>query len=147
MSVPPSGITPAASFELAGFEPQLPPPTILADKLDPATGDFASLTETRTVADGLVTYLLGVRRGSGAAQRSFGHRFREIRHADEQAPELLESFCREALQPGIDSETIRFRRVEAEIDAGDGTQVNATIDYVDLLASRQDRDKSHTFTP
>ena len=90
MGIPPSGITPAASFELAGFEPQLPAPAILADEIDHETGDFGSLTRTRTIADGMVLYLTAVQRGSGAGVRRRGHRLREVRHVDEQAPELIE---------------------------------------------------------
>jgi len=143
----PAGITPAASFELAGFEPQLPPPVILADKIDPQTGEFASLVDGRTVAEGLVQHLLTVQRRTGASVRGFGHRLREIRHVDEHAAELVESYVREALQPGVDSGTIRLNRVEAEEDAEDPTQVNATIEYLDLSAPVRDQDRSFTYSP
>lgn len=147
MAIPPSGITPAASFELAGFEAQLPPPAIVADKIDQKTGDFESLTESRGIADGLVIYLLSVQRGSGASVRNFGHRLREIRHVDERAAELFESYVREALEPGTDSGLIRFRQIAADEDPEDGTQVNATVEYVDLLAPRKDAERRLTFTP
>lgn len=146
MSVPPSGISPAASFELNGFEPELPPPAILADKIDPHTGDFSSLTEGYGIADGLALHLLSVQRGSGAAVRGFGHRFREITHVDTEAPHSYEAFIREALDPGIRSGTLRFERVTVTADEEDPTQLNPQVDYVDLLAAPKERDRNRTFS-
>ncbi len=145
MSIPQGGISPAASFELAGHEPQLGPPTIFADDIDPVTGDFRSLTRGVGVADGLATFLLTVQRGSGAAVRTFGHRFREVTHADGKAPETIESFAKEALRPGVESGTLRLERVVAEIDSGDGTQTNTQIEYIDQLAKRSDPSRRKTF--
>jgi hypothetical protein len=145
-SSPPSGITPASSFELAGFEPELPAPAILADKIDPHTGDFASLTTGYGIADGLALFLLSVQRGSGSAVRGFGQRFREITHVDAQAPHSYEAFVREALDPGIRSGTLRFERVSVTVDEGDPTQLNPQVDYVDLLAAPKSRDRNRTFS-
>ncbi len=147
MSIPAAGITPAASFELAGFVPQTPAPAILADVIDPKTGDFASLTRSATIADGMVQFLTSVQRGSGAAVRSFGQRFREVTHNDERASETLESFVVEALKPAVDSGTIRFERVTSVPDPEDGTQVNTVVEYIDLLAEQKNASQRKTFNP
>lgn len=147
MSVPAAGITPAASFELAGFEPQRAPPAILADLVDPKTGDFASLTRSATIADGMVQFLTTVQRGSGAAVRSFGQRFREVTHNDERASETLESFVLEALKPAIDSGTVRFQRVTSAPDPEDLAQVNNVIEFTDLLADQKNANQRKTFNP
>jgi len=147
MGIPPSGITPAASFELAGFAAQLPAPAILADEIDPETGDFASLTRSRAIADGMVLYLTKVERGSGAGVLNRGHRLREVRHVDEQAPELIESHVREALSPAVESGTIRFESIGYEVDDRDGTQTNGEVRFKDLLAPRKDADRRLTFSP
>jgi hypothetical protein len=146
VSAPPSGITPAGSFELAGFDPELPPPAILADKIDPVTRDFASVTEGYGIADGLALFLLGVQRGTGSAVRSFGQRFGEITHVDTEAPNSYEAFAREALEPGIRSGTLRFNRVSVTADPNDPTQLNPEVAYVDLLAPTRERDRNRTFS-
>lgn len=147
MSIPAAGITPAASFELAGFAPQKAAPAILADLVDPVTGDFASLTRSAGIADGMVQFLTSVQRGSGACVRSFGQRFREVTHNDERASETLQSFVVEALQPAVDSGTVRFERISSVPDSEDATQVNNVVEFVDLLADQKNANQRKTFNP
>jgi hypothetical protein len=147
VSVPAAGISPAASFELNGFEPQKAPPTILADKIDPKTGEFASLIVSDTIAGGLVQYLTSVQRGSGAAVRAFGQRYREVTHNDERANETMESLTREALKPGVETGTLRFERILVESDAEDPTQSQTTVEFADLLAPAKNANQRKTFNP
>lgn len=147
MSVPAAGITPAASFELAGFEPQKPAPAILADLIDPETGDFASLTRSATIADGMVQFLITTQRGSGAAVRSFGQRFREVTHNDERANETLESLVVEAMKPAVDAGIVRFNRITSVPDSEDPAQVNNVVEYIDLLAEQKNASQRKTFNP
>lgn len=147
MSLPPIGITPTSSFELEGFAPQLEAPAILADKIDPVTGDFASLTEGLGVADGMVIQGMRVQRGSGAAVRAYGQRFREVRFNDGKATETMKSYAREALKPAVDSGTLRFVSLKSEIDDEDPTQIQTTIEYQDLLAPQKDPNRRLTFNP
>ena len=141
MSTPSGGITPASSFELNGFVPPSPPPAILADDIDPVTHDFRSLEESAEIADGLAVFLLSVERGSGAAVRSFGQRFRRITHNDSGAPQELEAEIRRALKPGIDTGTLRLEKVVAVADPEDPTQINLEVSYVDLLAAKRDAER------
>lgn len=145
-SIPPAGVTPASAFSLTEHAVSEPPPAILADLIDPATGEFRSIVDSATIADGLVVHLLRTQRGSGAAVLEFGQRFRELTHVTSESPELVESMAREALRPATDAGVVAFRQVEAEADPEDGTQLNTGIEYTDLLAPRSDADRTFTFT-
>jgi hypothetical protein len=148
VSIPGAGVTPAASFELAGLEPQRPPPAILADLIDPVSGEYASLTRGASIADGMVTHLLSVQRGTGAAVRDIGHRLREITNVENQAGDLVKSFVRQALKPATDSGTIQIRTISATVNPDDGTQVDLFIDYVDALTPQPDpTTRRLTFSP
>jgi hypothetical protein len=145
-SIPPAGVTPASAFSLTQHAVSEPPPAILADAIDPATGEYLSITESATIADGLVVHLLRTQRGSGAAVLEFGQRFRELTHVTSESPETVESMVREALRPASDAGVVRFKQIAAEVDPGDGSQLNAGIEYTDLLAPRHDADRTFTFT-
>lgn len=145
-NIPPAGVTPASAFALEQHAISEPPPAILADMIDPATGEYLSIVDSATIADGLVVHLLRTQRGSGAAVIEFGHRFRELTHVTEESPELVESMAREALRPATDAGIVAFRKVDAEVEPDDRTQLNTGIDYTDLLAPRRDADRTFTFT-
>lgn len=147
MSIPSGGITPAGSYELNGFEPPRAAPAILADDIDPVTGEFRTLEEGVGIADGMVAFLLRVERGSGASVRSFGQRFRRITHVDSTAPAEFEAEVRRALKPATDSGTLRFEKLSAEVDEIDSTQINLEVTYTDLLAPSRDAERRLTFTP
>lgn len=115
--------------------------------IDPKTGEFASLIRGRTVADGIVQHLTTVQRGSGAAVRRFGQRFRDVTHNDDASQDTLASLVVEALQPAVDSGTIRFERIVVEPDAQDPTQAQLTVEYVDLLSNNKNANRRKTFSP
>jgi hypothetical protein len=144
--IPPGGVTPASAFVEQRHARTAPPVAILADAIDPRTGEYLSLTRGATIADGLVVQLLRTERGTGAAVLEFGHRLRELRHVTSESPELVESMVREALAPAIEAGVVRFDRVEAAVAPGDATQVNTGIRYVDLLAPRRSEARRFTFT-
>ena len=92
----------------------------------------------------MVSYLIGIQRGSGAAVRRFGQRFREVRHVDPGAATTLESMARECVQPAVDTGTIRLTRVEVEPNPTDRTQVDGFIEFRDLLERRRSADRRLT---
>jgi hypothetical protein len=145
-SIPPAGVTPASAFSLTQQAASEPPNAILADAIDPATGDYLSIVDGASIADGLVVHLLRTQRGSGAAVLGFGQRFRELTHVTSESPERVESMAVEALRPASDAGIVRFQEIEGEVDAGDGTQLNTGIRYTDMLAPRRDADRTFTFT-
>lgn len=133
-SLPPAGFTPAAAYTIPVYPPQLPPPAILADRIDPLTGDYASLLRGHALADGFAIEALRVRRGTGAAVRDLGNRLRAITHIEAGATEQAESMLREAFAAGEQAGVVRLERVTVTVDETDGAQLNAFAEYRDLLA-------------
>jgi hypothetical protein len=133
-SIPPAGYSPASAFELVRHDEQLGPVPILADAIDATTGEYTSVEDSATIADGLVVTLLRTKRGSGAAVLEFGQRFQEIRHVTDDAVVLGESLTREALQPAIDAGVVAFRQISTQANPDDPTQLDDVVDYLDMLA-------------
>lgn len=144
-SIPPAGYSPASAFELVGHAVAQNPVPILADAIDPKTGEYTSIEDSATIADGLVVTLLRTQRGSGAAVLEFGQRFREVRHVDDESAVLAESLAREALQPALDAGVVDFRQLSGAANESDPTQVDVAIDYLDLLAPADERAQRLTF--
>ena len=119
---------------------------ILADSIDPKTGELLSIEDSASIADGMVVTLLRTRRDSGAAVQGVGQRFRELRHVTADAPILAESMAREALAPAIAAGIIELRGVVASANASDGTQIDASIAYRDLLAPADAEPLTQEFT-
>jgi hypothetical protein len=146
-SIPPAGYSPASAFELTRNEATLPPVPILADQIDPQTGEYLSLEDSATIADGLVVTLLRTTRDSGAAVLGVGQRFRDIRNVNDDSGTLTESIARQALQPAIEAGVIALRAVSASVNASDGTQIDTGIEYLDLLAPPEANGRQLSFTP
>ena len=144
-SIPPAGFSPASAFTIVRHVEALAPVPILADSIDPKTGDYLSIEDSAGIADGLVVTLLRTERDSGAAVLGFGQRFKSLRNVTAQAPELAESIAREALAPATTAGVVQLSAVEAVVNPADGTQVDTSIDYLDLLAPADDRAQSQTF--
>lgn len=145
-SIPPAGFSPASAFELVGHAVQQSPVPILADLIDASTGEYLSLEDSATIADGLVVTLLRTQRGSGAAVLEFGQRFSELREVDNEATGLAESMTREALQPARDAGVVDFRSIRSVVNPSDSTQVDTTVEYLDMLAPKRESERSQTFT-
>ena len=146
MSAPPASTSPASAYELAEIIARKAPPVILADKIDPVTGEFESLVEGRGLADAFAIEAIRVQRGTGASVRDTGNRFRRLRHIESNAPELIESMVREAFADGERAGVVQLVNVTVERDADDSAQVNTVIEYRDLLAPRDDQMRRLIFT-
>lgn len=114
--------------------PQVPPPAILADRIDPATGDFESLFLGRPLADAFAIEALRVQRATGAAVRELGNRYRELTHVEDETVELIESMTNEAFADAEAAGVARLVQVRVEVDESDPAQTSTTIEYRDLLA-------------
>jgi hypothetical protein len=136
-SLPPASTSPASAFELLAIAEQKAPPVILADAIDPVTGDYASLTESANLADAFAIEAILVQRGTGAAVRDTGQRYREITHVETNAAELVESMTREAFADAERAGVAELVEVTIEPDEIDGGQLNTVIEYRDLLAPRE----------
>ena len=89
-ALPPAGTGPAAAFGVTGVLTQVEPPVILADAIDPLTGEYLSLTRGVSIADGMAVEALRVQRRTGGAARDLGNRFRELTHVDDESATRLE---------------------------------------------------------
>jgi hypothetical protein len=132
-SIPPGGVSPASDPYLDVLAPQAPPPAILADRIDPVTGDFESLFVGRPLADAFAIDALRVQRGTGAAVRDLGNRFREITHVEDDAAELVESMTAEAFAAAEVAGVARLVQVTVGVDAADPSQLETVVEYRALL--------------
>jgi len=132
--IPPAGVSPASSPELGAIARQEPPTAILADRIDPYTGDFASLFASRPLADAFAIEALTVQRGTGAAVRDLGNRFREVSHVEPASIQIIESMVGEAFAAAEQAGVARLTRVAVEVDDTDPAQLATVIEYRDLLA-------------
>jgi hypothetical protein len=132
-SVPPAGSTPASAYSLTVTQPQEPPPAILADPIG-IDGEWTDLLTSASIADGMAREAMAIERATGAAVRDLGQRFRFLSHVDDQSDEVLETMAREAFRPAVEAGVLSLERVYSEVDPSDGTQLNAVVEYRDLLA-------------
>lgn len=132
--IPPGGISPLSDPEIGAVPAQELPPAILADRIDPATGDFESLFVGRPLADAFAIEALRVQRGTGAAVRELGNRYRTVSHVEPASVELIESMTNEAFADAERAGVARLTRVAVAVDESDGSQVSASIEFRDLLA-------------
>lgn len=89
MFLPPPSVPPASPSSA------LPrPPIVIADVIDPATGNAVSFLAGADPVEAAVQWQFTVRRGSGAALGDNGHELHTITKATPQAPMQLEDEAR-----------------------------------------------------
>lgn len=116
------------------------PPIVLADDIDPNTGEFLSFDGVHPV-DAHLRYQFQIEAGSGAAVGRTGHRFKDIKTIDERTQNNLTFEAKRILKllgpewvipkkPDDDTQAIR-----TEVDPL--TQLGAiVIDYENVLARK-----------
>jgi hypothetical protein len=82
--IPPAGTVPFSAFIPHPYTPAGAPPVILADAIDPYTGEFSSLEDSYDPADGAVVVTCRTKRGSGGAVMEIGHLF-DFERVDDQS--------------------------------------------------------------
>jgi hypothetical protein len=145
-SLPPASTSPASAYELVDIVEHRAPPAILADMIDPVTGEYLSLTKSRPLADAFAIEALRVQRGSGAAVRDTGNRFHELRNVESNATEIIASMADEAFADAARAGVAELVDVTVEVDAADGSQTNTVIEYRDLLAPRDQQTRKVIFS-
>lgn len=124
--IPPGGVSPAGAFVEHEHDGPGSPPIILADAIDPDTGEYLSLTRGYDPVDGAVLEAFRVERRSGSATMNDGQRFRDAEHVDPKAPDFFRQEGRLALARLIDAGLVTLNRVEV---APKGDTVNASFFY------------------
>lgn len=135
-ALPPAGFSPASTFDEPPYRLREAPPVILADAIDPETGELLSLTRGARLADAFAVQAMRVQRGTGACVQSLGNRYREIELVQDGIQQIIDSMTREAFAAAEDAGVARLERVQVEVDASDPSQTSTVIEYRDLLAPR-----------
>lgn len=117
------------------------PPAILADNIDPATGELLSILSGIHPVDAHVINALRVERGSGVSAMAHGQRFSTIRKIDDQFTRRLQDECVLALQHLIDRGDIKLPKI-AVVESGDAGHVY--FEYFNLRATNRDEKRTVT---
>lgn len=133
MSVPFAGSTPASAFTEITFGDPDDPPIILADAIDPQTNEYRSLERSLDPVDSAVIVALSVARDSAAALVGIGHRFADIRYAEENVGTLSDSYAREALGHLTRAGVVEILRVRTESDGSD--EAANVVEYRNIPAA------------
>jgi hypothetical protein len=111
-----------------------PPSSLLADKINPLTHDFESLSEGRDPIEAQVLIALSIVRNSGAAVIGVGNRLHEIRKILPSIQNDLDSKVREALKLLIKKRDIRYLGIDLSINDPGNQTVEAIVKWVNLRA-------------
>lgn len=109
--IPPAGVSLAGFFVPALYEDPGAPPGILADAIDPATGEYLSIERGFDPTDAAVLTALTVVRGSGSAVADVGQRYQDLERVDDTAAQFIASETSRALKRLVDSRQVVLERV------------------------------------
>jgi hypothetical protein len=133
MPIPPAGLAPAGFFVPQKFTDPSAPPAILADAIDPETGEYLSISRGCDPIDQQVLIAMTAERGSGSALENDGQKFGGIRKITETTEALIDGEARRALARLVDARDIRVRRVYANAQP-DNDWGEVSVDYENLRA-------------
>ncbi len=138
----PAGSTPLGAFVESPNPPGLKAVPILADYVDPLTGDIPLryLLTSRTPVDGAIIEGLRVERGSGPAVELVGNTVREIRHTDDTSLSEAPGRVRDGLRTLEAAGLVRMRKVtQVSIgDRGDSIYLEVKISDLTLPSGKSD---------
>jgi hypothetical protein len=134
MSVPPAGVSLAGFFLEEKFVDETKPPGILADAVDPKSGELLSIVRGFEPTDAALFAALAIKRGSGAAVETVGQRFEDIRMIDPSTPGAVRSEVDTALAHLVADKQVTLQRVQPVV----GTDwAEAQITYVNRAQNRR----------
>lgn len=140
--IPPAGVSPAAAFspETDASVPAVPV-GMLADPIDPETGELTSVAAYVHPIDAAIAEQFRLWRGTGVAVVDQGQNFRQVELATESAPRELEDEAKRILGPFVQRGEIRIVKLvtEAPIEGGRGDNALITVHYRNLLTGRERR--------
>jgi len=128
VSFPPAGVA-LGAYGLVDVSPLEGPPVILADHIDPETGDWDDLMISHTVFDGMLIEAYAVERNSGPAVEFVGHTLREVRDTD---PSAVGEFKSRAQLPVDELERTGMCKLLSAKPVVDGDTVELEIVVQDL---------------
>jgi hypothetical protein len=129
--MPPATLT--TGVELVGPSK---PPAILADDIDPMTGEFRSILRGVHPVDGMVVVALRTQRASGAAVPDVGSQLATLDKVDDALPQRIKFEIQAALATLVKQ---RLIRIDAIVSAGAGDAASAYCAYTNLQTLKQQR--------
>lgn len=140
MAIPPAGLAPAGFFVPQTFAAPSDPPAILADAVDPQTGEYLSISRGMDPVDQQVLIALTLKKGSGAAVADDGQEFEKIRKVDESSSRLIDAEARRALARLVQQRDIRVRSVLPNSDS-DWAEVVVNYENARAVGDRRKQKK------
>lgn len=137
--IAPVGVSPASYGAPTEFVSPAKPPAILADDIDPATGELRSILRGIHPVDAHVITALRTKRGSGVSVMATGQRFDDVRKIDDAFPRRIQDECERALSTLIDRGDIRLEKI-AVIEDGDTGHLY--FEYFNLRATNRDQKRT-----
>lgn len=135
--LPPAGISPAVTWQPPTFAEPASPPALLADAIDPLTGEIASLTKRIHPVDAAIAEQFRLRRGTGSAVTEQGSDWHRIRHVTESTPRELEDEARRILRPFIERREVAAMHIAAEAPVAGGEDTGAVhVVYRNLITGK-----------
>ena len=132
--IAPVGVSPASFGAPVEFVSPSKPPAILADDIDPATGELRSILRGIHPVDAHVITALRTERGSGVSVMATGQRFRDVRKIDDSFPRRIQDECELALATLIARGDIRLEKIAVVEDSDTG---HLYFEYFNLRASNR----------
>lgn len=132
--IPPAGVSLAGFFLEERFTDETKPPGILADAIDPKTGELLSIVRGFEPTDAALLAALATKRGSGAAVETVGQRFADVRMIDPSTPGVIRSEVDTALAHLVKDKQVSLQRVEPVV----GTDwAEAQITYINRAQNKR----------
>jgi hypothetical protein len=138
--IPP--LVPVSYWVAQSFEKSGDPVPILADKVDPSTGEIVDLLASHTPVDGLLIEAFRVEAESGPALDGAGHTLREVRHTDDSDLSEIDARTRSAVKHLVDLNLVSVTKVQVERTSFDGVECTA---YVKDLTIQNDLNEARPF--
>jgi hypothetical protein len=131
--IPAAGLSAAGLFVSQLFVDPTKPPGILADAIDPTTGEYLSISKGMDPIDAQMILALSVKRGSGASVTEDGQTFFEIKKIDESTPALIEARTRSSAKRLTDRGDVAFATLTPFADSASQSG-SVAVQYRNLRA-------------
>lgn len=105
------------------------PPPILAERIDPKTGDLATILEGDDPTDASIQWQATIRQGSGAALGNNGNRLHTITKATEDAPTRIADEGRRIMAKFVDRGDVRDVVVAGDVVGGSTATTALQVTY------------------
>ena len=138
VAIPLGGLSPAIA-EISSSLPALAPPVALADNIDPATGEIASLFTRVHPVDAAIQQQFRVRLCSGAAVLTSGSRFHTLEDKTERTDAEIRGEIARVLKPFIDRSEAAIISVQVDPEALGADGAAALVLYRNRLTGKDEQ--------